>query len=215
MSFLPPLPPVLRAKGFTLVEVLVATVIVSILMMLTLRSLSTLMDQKNRVVCASNLRNIFVAISAYGVSNDGNMPSNNSKTSWWKEIYPAYCSSKAVFACPADRTGYADPADGDKGKLSYGPLGWDSASDSSSAFNKKLSSFASPAKSIVLAEYFSAKRLVSGISTWQYPGTVANATYPHYAKTKTSLLFLDGHIECESEAEIREKLQNKEIINSF
>jgi prepilin-type processing-associated H-X9-DG protein len=178
-------------------------------------SLPAVMEQKNRTVCASNLRNISAAISAYSASNDGNMPANNSSTSWWKELYPNYCSSKAIFSCPLDKTGFTDPANVVKGKLSYGPLGWDSSSNSASAFNKKAAMLTSPAQSVVLAEYFSKNRAVDAMNAWNYPGTVANATYAHQGNTKTALLFLDGHVTNESEVDIREKIKTKDIINSF
>ncbi len=202
-------------SGVTLVELLVMTLIISILVALTLQGMPMLQDRKNQVVCTSNLRNISAAISAYSANNDGNMPANNAKTTWWKEIYPAYCSSKAIFACPADRTGFADPADAVKGKQSYGPLGWDAGSNSASAFNKKVSTFDSPARSVVLAEYFSKNRSVDGGNAWNYPGTVASATYAHALKTRTSLLFLDGHVTRETEDEIRAKIKTKDLFNSF
>ena len=204
-----------RESAFTIVELLVVTVIIMILMTLVLRFLPVLRDQSNRAVCTANLRSLSVAISAYSSGNSGAMPSNNSKTSWWKEIYPDYCSTKSVFACPEDRTGFTDPEDIEKGKLSYGPLGWDGGTKSASAFNKQISTFTSPERSIVLSEYFSTNRSVDAMRAWNYPGTVGNAAYPHHMKTKASILFLDGHIECVSEADIRERIKDKEIINSF
>lgn len=201
--------------AFTLVEILVVTVILSILVALTLQSVPMLQERKNQVVCAANLRGISAAISAYSANNDGYLPSNNSKTTWWKEIYPDYCSSKAVFSCPADRTGFTDPADIGNGKQSYGPLGWDGANDGKSAFNKRMATFSNPMRSVVLAEYFSTNRSVTGSRAWNYPGTVASATYPHYNQTKTALLFLDGHVSFESEADIRAKIAAKELFNSF
>jgi len=204
-----------RESGLTLIEVFVSVGIILILATMALTGLPAVTDQRNRVVCMSNLRNISAAISAYSASNDGNMPPNNSKTSWWKELYPNYCSSKAIFACPADRTGFTKPEDIIKGKLSYGPLGWDSASNSKSAFNKKVSRFTNPTQSVILAEYFSKNRAVDNMNAWNYPGTVANTTYPHQGSTKTLLLFLDGHVTSETEDDIREKIRIKEIINSF
>ncbi len=63
-----------RPSAFTLIELLVVISIIAVLAGLLLPVLGKVQDGANSTKCASNLRQIGVAISAYGTDNDGSLP---------------------------------------------------------------------------------------------------------------------------------------------
>ena len=64
-----------RARAFTLIELLVVISIIAILAALLLPAVSMVRYQAGKTACASNLRQIGVAIVAYGNDNEGAIPS--------------------------------------------------------------------------------------------------------------------------------------------
>jgi len=63
-----------RQRGFTLVEVLVSIVIIAILLAIMLPAMSMVRESTRRVVCASNLRQVGLAMSIYADDNNGRIP---------------------------------------------------------------------------------------------------------------------------------------------
>ena len=63
-----------RSPAFTLIELLVVIAIIAVLAALLLPVLGKVQDGANSTKCASNLRQIGVAINAYTADNDGQLP---------------------------------------------------------------------------------------------------------------------------------------------
>jgi prepilin-type N-terminal cleavage/methylation domain-containing protein len=63
-----------RAKGFTLVELLVVIAIISVLIALLLPVLKAVKRQAEKVVCTSNLRQIYTALRTYANDYNGWLP---------------------------------------------------------------------------------------------------------------------------------------------
>ena len=63
-----------RRGGFTLIEVMVSVAIIAILLAVMLPAMSMVRESTRRVVCASNLRQIGLALSIYADDNGGRLP---------------------------------------------------------------------------------------------------------------------------------------------
>ncbi len=109
--------------GFTLVELLVVIGIIAIMISILLPSLRKAREAALRVSCASNLRQLVVALHIYGNDNHGQLPNGSNYNGWalfwWTlnpdpkvgdedtvgrgfiAIYPKYIRNPAVFYCPS------------------------------------------------------------------------------------------------------------------
>ena len=67
----------LQRTGFTLVELLVVVAIIVSLLALLLPALEKAMERGNRAACAGNLRQQFVAWSAYATDFNDQLPAND------------------------------------------------------------------------------------------------------------------------------------------
>lgn len=96
-----------RSSGFTLVEMLIVLAIVGILAAILLPVFASVRDASRRTVCASNLRQIGLAMEAYAQDNNRRYPVNSINQSpsgqdcgWMFRLEP-YVKASKVFECPS------------------------------------------------------------------------------------------------------------------
>jgi prepilin-type N-terminal cleavage/methylation domain-containing protein/prepilin-type processing-associated H-X9-DG protein len=67
-----------RTRGFTLIELLIVIAIIGVLVGLLMPTISGAREQSRRVTCASNLRNLGGALTAYAADNNRKLPFYNN-----------------------------------------------------------------------------------------------------------------------------------------
>ncbi|MDR3710148.1 MAG: DUF1559 domain-containing protein [Capsulimonadaceae bacterium] len=96
-----------RNLGFTLIELLVVIAIIAILAAILFPVFATAREKARQTACASNLKQIGLAIVQYEQDADEFPPNGCSRAGgaegWAGQIFP-YVKSKAVYVCPDDQS---------------------------------------------------------------------------------------------------------------
>lgn len=104
-------------QGFTLVELLVAIAIITVLASLLLPALSRAKGAARRTACANNLRQLRLATAIYTTESEGKFPARNLPNYWPSQLQPEYSDLK-VLVCPSDiQTNYPASATNHVGDL--------------------------------------------------------------------------------------------------
>ena len=100
--------PVVRGRlcreeyGFTLIELLVVIAIISLLVSILIPSLKRAKELTRRVVCASNLHQLGVAMTTYAGDNRGAYAQRHGYEGPWKrQMYPKYVPNPYLCYCPS------------------------------------------------------------------------------------------------------------------
>ena len=101
-----------KRNGFTLIELLVVIAIIAILAAILFPVFATAREKARQTTCASNMKELGVALIQYTQDYDDCLPcnQNNGLRGYAGKIYP-YLKSIGVFQCPDDLSG---------GMISYG-----------------------------------------------------------------------------------------------
>lgn len=156
-------------KGFTLVELLVVIVILSILMSALVVSVQSSYKSARQTNCKSNLRQFGVALTIYRAEHDNDTPY------WLSNLYPEYVDDRGLFVCTADiNRGFDRPRPedlvnliNDKGNSADQPAFWDNRKNNDTLRNRAIDA----------CSYFYEFSSARVPSTW-YNGTQLPATVP-------------------------------------
>jgi prepilin-type N-terminal cleavage/methylation domain-containing protein/prepilin-type processing-associated H-X9-DG protein len=139
-------------RGFTLIELLVVIAIIAILAAILFPVFAKAREKARQISCASNEKQISLAIIQYVQDNDEAMPpgtvSNSNGLGWAGEIMP-YAKSTQLFRCPDDATTGNSAANPPTYPVSYGMNVWLTSTYSAGA---RLSGQNAPASTVMLFE---------------------------------------------------------------
>ena len=212
-----------RQSGFTLIELLIVIAIIAILAAILFPVFARARENARRSSCASNMKQIGLAIMQYTQDYDERMPPTRGgdNVREWHTFTQPYFKSLQVMVCssagartPADTPIKASqPAGGyyNGGPISYyaSVLRWDVISGFSDAYlgygwgawgdggQLNLSSFAHPSSTIMVLEGQLAKRAKLDMNKTGTCGINTNSGDCHWAGhlSTANYLFADGHVK--------------------
>ncbi len=205
-----------NSRAFTLVELLVSIAIVGVLTALLIPASGKVMEGANRIKCASNLKQIGVAMFSYAAEKDGILP---GAVTWDRELAPYLgytgvvtpinlADQVPVLKCPEDNlertTGKLrsyKPNSISNTDANMGVLGWASSAKKES---RKVQELPHPSVTILITETFSADNVqfdknnsILGAPAWLTKMSKVPA-FPDgsfYHGKGQNYLFCDGHVE--------------------
>jgi prepilin-type N-terminal cleavage/methylation domain-containing protein len=89
-------------RGFSLIELLVVIGIIAILLAMLLPVLSRVQQSARATACASNVRQIVMALGIYAQAHDGRLPYQAFDFDDWSGALLSSGASQPVFRCPVD-----------------------------------------------------------------------------------------------------------------
>jgi len=88
-------------RAFTLIELMVVIAIIALLVALLVPALSRAKESGRRTACASNIRQLNVAMAIYIGDNEGSFPLVTVSNQWPAQLYRGY-ENLDVLVCPTD-----------------------------------------------------------------------------------------------------------------
>ncbi|MBN1347591.1 MAG: DUF1559 domain-containing protein [Phycisphaerae bacterium] len=108
-------------RSFTLIELLVVVAVIALLISILVPSLKAARDRAKATVCMSNLHQMGLALTMYGMDYKEAIPpsdcpfADSPEGSWWLHSLQPYSKTRLLYRCPADRSdnflNWDDPRD--------------------------------------------------------------------------------------------------------
>jgi len=99
-----------RPRAFTTTELLVVLALLAVLFLLVIPAINTRRENRNRAVCANNLRAIGVALFAYAQDHNQHLPTleqnrgpQGEPVDWTRALLPRYLAAPSLLHCPSDK----------------------------------------------------------------------------------------------------------------
>ena len=151
-----------RRAGFTLLELLVVVVIIMILASILLPALGRSREAARRIVCASNLRQMSVALILYAgdwrtwfppkssFSDEQLSDASGDFTHAMGPLYPSYLDNPSIFYCPSEKEYTEDVkwVPGARSDGNYPYFAWDDDGSEGSVKNRNKLTY-NPGRAIV------------------------------------------------------------------
>ncbi len=93
----------MNRRGFTLIELMVVIAVIALMAALLFPALNRAKESGRRTACASNLRQLGVALSIYAGENEGSYPLVTLTNRWPAQLYRGY-ENFDVLLCASDPT---------------------------------------------------------------------------------------------------------------
>ena len=93
----------MNRRGFTLIELMVVIAVIALMAALLFPALNRAKESGRRTACASNLRQLGVALSIYAGENEGSFPLVTVTNRWPAQLYRSY-ENFDVLLCASDPT---------------------------------------------------------------------------------------------------------------
>lgn len=185
----------MRARGFTLIELLVVIAIIGILSSLILPAVSRAKENGRKISCASNLRQVNLAIRMYAEDSADEFPVvpnpnpyPNGIGAFYKELVKGYAgltgpltNSDKIFICPADPTIHLNLT---HAFTSYTFNGWETGPGSLPRITgQNFSALSNPVKAVIVGEW-----------TAFFGGSWHPFKKGLYLDAPNLLAFADGHV---------------------
>jgi prepilin-type N-terminal cleavage/methylation domain-containing protein/prepilin-type processing-associated H-X9-DG protein len=224
-----------RARGFTLIEILVVVAIIALLISILLPSLQKARESARAVACGTHLNQIFKGILFYAQNNGDRLPNFGYSTDveWWPAQLARPLSYQFdLYVCPSDlepNVRYLQ-VHGGRAKMVSGPgagivpvdISYSGSCDAiddvkGDDVGRTITSYKRPSTSMVLIEAVDPGGSISGSSggcfrfyrliTYADPRKKAtfNKTFLRH-NGRTNVLFIDSHVERVTPLQLSDKL---------